>query len=416
MATSQALTVGLDRWLRLRWWLAPLQIAAVALAGPLPYAAPQWSLGVVLCLSLAPGFLTHGLRGAGSPRVILAGSLLGDFVLLTVSLALCGGPSNPFSVLYLVYLTLACVLLGPVFGWIGAGVAAVCYAGLFLLPARPGDHAGHMHGGPTELWRHLWSMYFAFVAVSVLVVGFVASVMRVLRRREAELAEAQERAARNERLANVLVLAAGTAHEMATPLSTIAVTAKEMEREASLAGQGAVAEDARLIRGEVKRCRRLLDELRGQAGAIEGEAPVSLSLHEALQAATASLAETTRARVILAEAAASVRLLLPRAAFVQVLGNVVRNAIEASSPADPVVIDATVGESTITVRVADRGRGMDDATRARALEPFFTTKPPGVGLGLGLFLADRFTRDVGGRLVLDSLPGRGTEVRMEFSA
>jgi two-component system sensor histidine kinase RegB len=259
-------------------------------------------------------------------------------------------------------------------------------------------------------------MYFAFVAVSVLVVGFVASVMRVLRKRESELAEAQERASRNERLANVLVLAAGTAHEMATPLSTIAVTAKEMEREASLAGQGTVAEDARLIRGEVQRCRRLLDELRGQAGAIEGEAPVSLRLDEALQAATASLPEATRERVILTEAAKPVRLLLPRAAFVQVLGNVVRNAIEASNPTDPVVVDATVGETAITVRVADRGRGMDDATRARALEPFFTTKPAGVGLGLGLFLADRFTRDVGGRLVLDSLPGRGTEVRMEFSA
>ena len=415
--TAPALTVGLDNWLRLRWWLAPLQIAAVALAGPLPFTAPAWAFAGLLGASLVSGFLTHRFRGEANTPMILAGSILGDLALLTLSLAVCGGPSNPFSVLYLVYLTLACVLLGPGYGWIGAGIAATCYAGLFLLPTGAEGHAahGHGHGDGGQLRLHLWSMYFAFVSVSVLVVAFVGRVMRVLRKREVDLALARERAERNERLANVLVLAAGTAHEMATPLSTIAVTAKELERDAETAGRSHVAEDARLIRGEVARCRRLLDELRGQAGALEGEAPVRLSLSEVVNAAAASLSEADRNRVKLADTVGGVFLSLPRTPFVQVLGNLIRNALEASAPDHPVMVDAMVAGATVTVRVCDQGHGMDEATRGRAVEPFFTTKPAGAGLGLGLFLADRFAKEVGGRLVLDSRPGKGTEARLEFS-
>jgi two-component system sensor histidine kinase RegB len=316
--------------------------------------------------------------------------------------------------LYLVYLTLACVLLGSRAGWAAVAIAAAGYAALFFLPA---DHSSHMgHGDDGQLRRHLWSMYFALVAVSVVVVGFVGRVTRLLRQRETELVEARERAARHERVANLLVLSAGTAHEMATPLSTIAITAKELEREAESAGQAHVASDARLIRGEVARCRRLLDELRGQAGAIEGEPPVSLSLMEAVHAAQAGLPPSVQSRVWCTERVSAVPLNLPRTAFVQVLGNLFRNALDASGSDLPVIVDAAVEGSVVKVCVSDRGHGMDEATRARALEPFFTTKPPGAGLGLGLFLADRFAKEVGGSLSLESLPGHGTDVCLEFPA
>jgi len=411
--TSQALTAGMDRWLRLRWCLAPGQIIAVLLAGPLPPRPPAWLLAALLGVTFLPGLAARVWRRVENERALLATLILVDVALLTVALALCGGASNPFSVLYLAYVILGCVLLGPRHGWISTVVASGFYAALFLLLPAPSGHGAHMHGGGSELGRHLWSMYFAFVAVAILAVLFVASVIRTLRVREADLAEAKARAERNERLASVMVLAAGTAHEMGTPLATIAITAKEMERAAADWRDPQWREDAQLIRREVERCRRLLDDLRGQAGTVEGETPVASPIGEVVAKVAQTLSEAERRRVTLTPASAAVEVFLPRAAFVQVLGNLVRNALEASSPDAPVLIDASAGAATV-VRVTDRGHGMDAGTVARAREPFFTTKPPGAGLGLGLFLADRFARDLGGTLLIDSKPGAGTEIRLEL--
>jgi len=401
-----------ERWLRLRWWLAPGQIVAVVAAGPLPPSVPVWLLVALLSVALLPGVVARICRRRETERAVLAALILGDVALLTLALALCGGASNPFSVLYLAYVILGCVLLGPRHGWISTVVASGFYAALFVLSPAPGGH-GHMHGGGGELGRHLWSMYFAFVAVAILSVLFVASVMRTLRVREADLAEAKSRAERNERLASVMVLAAGTAHEMGSPLATIAITAKEMERAAADWKDPQWREDARLIRSEVERCRRLLDDLRGQAGAVEGETPVASPIGEVVAKLSETLSEAERRRVTITPAAATVEVFLPRAAFAQVLGNIVRNALDASPPDAPVVIDASAGETTV-VRVTDHGCGMDAGTLQRAREPFFTTKPPGAGLGLGLFLADRFARDLGGTLLIDSKPGAGTEIRLEL--
>ncbi len=416
--TGQALLVGLDRWLRLRWWLAPGEVIAIAVAGPNPPSVPLGWLAILAAFAPLPGVLASRWRHRSGSRMLFGGFLLVDLGLLTVALALCGGTSNPFSVLYLVYVTLACVLLGPAYGWIGAGIAAVLYACLFFLSptAQPQGVHVHVHGTSSELQRHLWAMYFAFLAVAVLVVTFVSSVTRALRKREADLAEAKDRAERNERLANVMVLAAGTAHEIGTPLATIAVTAKEMERAAAELGQAQWIDDARLIRSEVERCRRLLDQLRGQAGTVEGEAPVAINLGQAVAAAVAALPEKGRHQVTVARGAEAVGLFLPRLAFVRVLENILRNALDASPPDGPVVVDASDGDRSITVSVRDQGRGMDQKTLDRAREPFFTTKPTGTGLGLGLFLADRFARDVGGRLALESHLGGGTQVRLQFPA
>lgn len=413
---SQALVVGLDRWLRLRWWLAPAQVLVIAAAGSIPTGVPLWSIAILFLLTSLPGLAARRWIHRRDSRALLAGLILADLGLLTVTLGFFGGPANPFSILYLVYVTLACVLLGPTYGWISMAVAAVLYASLFLLSPRGDCHGAGAGDGAGALERHLGTMYFAFVAVAVLVVTFVSSVARTLRKREADLAEAKARAERNERLANVMVLAAGTAHEMGTPLATIAVTAKEMERAAVELQQGQWADDARLIRSEVERCRRLLDELRGQAGTVEGEAPTSMRLGEAVSAVVAGLPEKVRHQVTMANHAAATRLFLPRAAFERVLGNVVRNALEASQPDGPVVVEASACGHTVAVSVTDRGRGMTEEILGHAREPFFTTKPAGSGLGLGLFLADKFTRDVGGSLALESRPGHGTRVRLEFPA
>ena len=136
--TGQALLVGLDRWLRLRWWLAPAEVVAIAAAGPIPPKVSLWSLVLLFVFAPLPGIVASRLRHRRNARLLVGGFILVDLGLLTVALTLCDGTSNPFSVLYLVYVTLACVLLGPGYGWAATAVAAGLYACLFVLtPTEP---------------------------------------------------------------------------------------------------------------------------------------------------------------------------------------------------------------------------------------------------------------------------------------
>jgi two-component system sensor histidine kinase RegB len=86
----------------------------------------------------------------------------------------------------------------------------------------------------------------------------------------------------------------------------------------------------------------------------------------------------------------------------------VQNAAQASPPDRPVQVEASVADRTIRIRVIDRGTGMTDEVLRRAGEPFFTTKAPGAGMGLGLFVARASIEEVGGTLSLDSSVGAGT--------
>jgi two-component system sensor histidine kinase RegB len=90
------------------------------------------------------------------------------------------------------------------------------------------------------------------------------------------------------------------------------------------------------------------------------------------------------------------------------LANLVQNALQASPQDQPVQMEASVAERTIRIRVIDRGTGMPDDVLRRAGEPFFTTKPPGAGMGLGLFVARASIEELGGTLTLDSSVGAGT--------
>ena len=92
-----------------------------------------------------------------------------------------------------------------------------------------------------------------------------------------------------------------------------------------------------------------------------------------------------------------------------------RNAFDASHPEQRVMMRIE-GTNGLRLEVIDHGRGMNDAERARAGEPFFTTKPAGAGLGLGLFLVRAFADQMGGSFSLRSVPGTGTSAILELPA
>ena len=322
-----------------------------------------------------------------------------DVALLTALLFLTGGPLNPFGFLYLVQIALATVLLHAAWTWT---LVALSFLGFGLLLV------GHNTLAISDHTR-MYGMWVALGVASAFIVSFLRRITMALAEREHELAQARNLAARQERLAALATMAAGAAHELSTPLGTVALVAKELERALEKGGSGDLAADARLIRQEVGRCRAILDQMAGGAGAA-GESietrTVDAILDEALTGVRAQPA--IRRDVSPDVAAAAVRL--PPRAIGQALRSLVTNAQDASPPETAVIVRVEREGAQLRIVVADRGPGMPPEILARIGEPFFTTKSPGRGMGLGLFLARAVIESVGGTLRIDTHPGDGTRV------
>jgi two-component system sensor histidine kinase RegB len=324
-------------------------------------------------------------------------------------LHLSGGSYNPFNFLYLVHIALAAVVLRPRYTWGLAALSALCFGTLFGDPFAAGSVSGHLdHADQMEM--HLRGMWVAFAVAAVFIVYFVGRIRRALGERDAELALARERSARSDKLASLATLAAGAAHELSTPLGTIAVAAGEMQQAVARADGSALLDDARLIGDEVRRCRGILERLSTDAGDSPGEVPERVTLGSLAEALRASTSDRV-VMVLPSEAAALEVSVFPRATL-QALSALIDNALDASPPATEVVVEAGVAEGEAFFCVQDHGSGMAAAVLERAGEPFFTTKEPGEGMGLGLFLAHAIADRLGGRIEIESQPGAGTRARL----
>ena len=102
-------------------------------------------------------------------------------------------------------------------------------------------------------------------------------------------------------------------------------------------------------------------------------------------------------------------LWLPQEAVAQAIRNLIHNGLDASGAGGRVMIDTDIRELNLEVRIRDRGRGMSEEELGRAGEPFFTTKEPGRGMGLGLFLTRSVVSRLGGKLIFRSVLGVGTD-------
>jgi two-component system sensor histidine kinase RegB len=356
-------------------------------------------------------------RGSEPSDRVLGGLILFDIAVLTALLMLTGGPSNPFTVSYLVYITLAAVTLNTAWAWAAAATSMAGYGLLFVTPLRAlaDPHAGH--AGMDPALSHQVGMGVAFVAGALLTASFVTRIRLALEARERALAEARRAAAQQERLASLTTLAAAAAHELATPLSAIAVAARELELAASAADIPAdIREDARLIRAQVERCREILDQMSGRADASVAHHAQTLPPLTVVEAALATFAPPDRDRVVLALDPGLPSVQVPLEAATRALRTLVKNAFEASPHHAPVHLGVEVEAGQVRFRIRDSGIGMTAHTLQHAGEPFFTTKPVGAGFGLGLFLARTFAERWGGSLTLNSTPSDGTTATLLLPA
>lgn len=369
---------------------------------PLPLTPVLLCIGLTALSNLALHAVPHG---RGESVGVLTTIMATDVLLLTALLHFTGGPHNPFTSFYLVHVALAAVALPHREALFLAIECSVGFSLLFLghshLP-RPGDAVCGV-GPDLPLNLHLRGMQVAFVLTAACVVGFAGRLQQ-------SLARARAAAVHHERFAGLATLAAGAAHELGTPLGTIQIAAGELARAAQRHPEDTeLAEDAALIREEVTRCRWILDRLANEAS----DPAESLKLTEVIEEVRQRFGPQV---VEVRGTVASDLLVAPRQALVQALASLVKNGLDASAPDGTVALETVQEEDWMEFHVTDHGTGLSADARLHAGEPFFTTKPPGSGVGLGLFLVRLLSQRMGGdfELVAHSLGGTRAILRIPF--
>lgn len=391
--------------IRLRWLAVALFALATVVAAQL---TAQFEVlagaGAVVTVAIASNL---GLRRAKrfnlSTDVVVGSVVLLDIGLLTLLLALTGGPSNPFSVLYVVYVALAATLLQPLWMWTSALVASAAFGSLFIwhLPLPPELGGSHAHHGSYSI--HLQGMWLAFVVAAAAIVAFVSRLASALRREERERTRTAE-------LLGLATLAAGAAHEIGNPLATIRIAVDEVANACrELGANGETLADLELIASEVARAKRVLDRMTTGATQLGESSRGITTVRAIVDSVLDDVGEAARQRVELAWSGEPPEVRWPREAVGQVLLQILRNALQATP--GTVEVRCSTEDGAVRLAVTDRGKGMSRHVIAKSTEPFFTTRPD-EGMGLGLFIARSLVEHLGGRIDIDSAPERGTQVNV----
>ena len=350
---------------------------------------------------------------------VLAAVMAIDLLFLTVLLYYSGGPSNPFWIFYFVNLCMAGIELAAWIAWSLNFLAAFCFAFLVydhhpLLLGSLQKFLPCIRESGTVTLEH-YGVYCAFVTSASVIVFFSTLVTSKLRKREEEIRDLESKRVRGEKLEALGTLAAGAAHELATPLGTIAIIVGELQHELAKPGQStesnsAFQEDVSLIRSELDRCRAILNHMSAQAGEGTIEKKETLTGQELLDMILAQVKQTSRIKTVVSSEAALCKVSVGPYVTAQALRGTIKNALEASAEQSEVQVEISYEQRMFVLTVTDQGEGISEQILSRIGEPFFTTKQAGKGMGLGVFLARTVVERLGGSMQVTSIKGQGSTV------
>ncbi len=333
--------------------------------------------------------------------------LLIDVAVLTAMLYLSGGSTNPFVSLLLLPLVIVATTAPRYYAWGMAGITIACYT-LLMFFFTPLHSMGDHQSGSFD--QHIVGMWFSFLLAVGLIVFFVVKLADSLREREHTLAEAREKALRDEHLVSLGTFAAGAAHELGTPLATMAVITKELQND--LADKPEMTVQTKLLREQIDRCKQTLTQISARAGQSRAEGgvpqPLDSYLNDVLQQWRLMRPEVTMQPQWRGTQPAP--QIVVDDTLSQALTSILNNAADAS-PQQIEVIGEWDNEQ-LQLEINDRGTGLDEAAQAAAGTAFFTTKKE--GQGLGLFLAHAVIERLGGKISIHNRTDGGASVRIQL--
>src|SRR3569623_942823 len=264
----------------LRWVAVVGQVAAISIT--------HWVFGIVLPLELMLGILSSliGLNmlslfrwytlPSASNRELLVGFLV-DIGALTALLYFSGGATNPFVFLYPLQLALAAMLLNSRSTWALVASTSICFAALtrFYVPLQLPQ------GGVERLFElHIIGMWICFVLDAVLLVVFMSRINRNLRDRDQHLAGLRQRAAEEDHIVRMGLLASGAAHELGTPLATLSVTHHDWQNMSQFKNDPELLQELGELQHELERCKTIVSGILMSSGEARGGSVAVLNASE----------------------------------------------------------------------------------------------------------------------------------------
>ena len=334
-------------------------------------------------------------------------NLLFDILFLTIILYFTGGSTNPLVSYYLIPLIISAAVLRPCFTWAIAALTIACYSLLFFhyVPLALFSMGGH----GAMMGAHFWGMWINFAFSALLISWFVVRMAATMREQEHVMGQVREDGMRDEQIISVASIAAGTAHELRTPLATMMVVVDELKQE-----QPGLDEEMSILEGQLERCDSILRELLSATAAGSQKQNATLE-----QLFTEILAKWGLARP---EVSLKIDLAPDVAGFVirydqsfhHALLNFLHNAADVSPG------DLSLGASLETsndgmnalILIEDRGPGIpEDITDA--LGRRYISRKKG-GLGLGVLLSSASIERLGGQVTLLNRRKGGTRLEIRL--
>ena len=349
---------------------------------------PLFQMGLAILFLVLVNFGTKLRLGFSWPvtEIELFAQLMLDVTALTALLYLSGGSTNPFVSLYLIPLIVSAAVLPWRLTWAMAAVTVACYTLLmtYFIPLHQ-----------QTFMLHIFAMWTTFVFSTLLIALFVVRMGESIRERDRLLARAREEALRDERIVALGTLAAGAAHELGTPLATMAVVCGELESE--YAHDPALSMDLSILSTQIESCKRILTGLLANAGEARAE---GVRIQNADDFVEGILEQWALMRPAASHVYSKPDQPAPTILAEQTLSQAVLNLLNNAADASPENIDIRLDwhDREIFIEIRDRGTGLSPEVAVRAGKPFFTTKPAGEGFGIGLFLANASIERMGGKV------------------
>jgi len=395
------------RWIAVLGQLATIYVVHYGLDIDLPLIPMLSVVGLLLVLNLL-SLLRYRYQAAVTNTELFLELLL-DVSALTVQLYLSGGALNPFVSLFLLQVILGAILLEAWSVWSLVVITSGCFVGLIFFH-RP---LPVPNGNAQYFWSlHLQGTLICFLLTSCLLVLFIMRISANLRERDAYLAQLRQQSIEEEHIVRMGLLASGAAHELGTPLSTLAVLLSDWRRMPKLAEDREVANDMRDMQAQLDRCKAIVTGILLSSGEARGEGTVRTSVRSLLD----EVAQDWRllrspVRFDYENAFAPDEDIVSDAALKQVVFNVLDNAFEASP--DGVTMRSSRRGEELQIEVIDAGPGFRADILAELGKPYRSTSNR-AGAGLGLFLVMNVLRRLGGVVEARNCESGGARVTLRL--
>jgi two-component system, sensor histidine kinase RegB len=418
--TNQQVTDAVRRNLalltQLRWLAVGGQLVTILIVDHFyEISLPIVPLLAAILLLIAVNFITLFMlrrRGVGLEYALFI-ALLFDIAALTWQLHFTGGLKNPFAALFLLQIVIGAMVLRPIASW-AMVVAALIALAILSVESVPLNLPPALNESAFDLY--LKGSFVCFTLIAILLVAFVTRVARNLRDRDAALAEIRQRAAEEDHIVRMGLLASGAAHELGTPLATLSVLVSDFRAMPELGSMSVLNEDLDDMEAAVQRCKAIVSGILMSAGEARGEAPERTTMRTFLNDIIDEwrVARGLSTLEFQDNFGPDIAIVADRA-LRQAIGNVIDNAVDVSP--QWIGITAARDESALLLSVADRGPGFAADIRAGFGRPYRSTKGK-TGGGLGLFLLVNVIRKMGGEVRADNRDEGGAivTIRLPFAA